>query len=72
MSCLLARHKGVDCTQAWHHLSDAFIEELFEIMSGLGISIDGRSKFELERLIGEAVKFISGHAARNLARKHAP
>ena len=59
MSCVLARHKGVDNCQAWHHLSDTFIDELFETMQTLGITIDGKSKFEFERLIAEGVKYVN-------------
>jgi len=59
MSCLLARCKGVDCTQEWHHLSDTFIDELFETLAGLGVAIDGKNKFEFERLIAEGVKYIN-------------
>jgi len=58
MSCLLARHRGVDYAQEWHHLSDAFIDELFETMSKLGIDTEGKTKFIIERLIAEGVKIV--------------
>lgn len=63
MSCLLARRKGVDCTQEWHHLTDAFLDELFETLQGLGVAIDGKDKFEFERLIAEGVKFVNTQPA---------
>jgi hypothetical protein len=59
MSCLLAQQKGVDCTLEWHHLTDAFLDELFDILEGLGIVIDGKNKFEFERLIAEGVKYVN-------------
>ena len=59
LSCLLARAKGVDDSQEWHHLSDSFIDELFELLGGLGVPVDGRNKFRLERLISEGVKFVN-------------
>ncbi len=62
LTCLLARQKGVDDTQEWHHLSDAFIDELFELMDGFGFSVDGKNKFRYERLISEGVKFVNGHS----------
>jgi hypothetical protein len=59
LSCLLARQKGIDFTQEWHHLSDSFIDELFELMEGVGITVDGKNKFRYERLIAEGVKFVN-------------
>jgi hypothetical protein len=58
LACLLARQRGVDYFQETHHLSDAFIDELFAVMEGLGISVDGKRKFLYERLISEGVKFV--------------
>jgi hypothetical protein len=62
LSCLLARQKGVGDSQEWHQLSDAFIDELFELMEGLGIAVDGKNKFRYERLIAEGVKFLDRQA----------
>ena len=59
LSCLLARSKGVDFSQEWHHLSDSFIDELFELLDGLGVPVEGKNKFRLERLISEGVKFVN-------------
>jgi hypothetical protein len=58
LSCLLARQKEVADNLEGHQLSDAFIDELFELMAGLGISVNGKSKFRYERLIAESVKFV--------------
>jgi hypothetical protein len=58
LSCLLARNKGVDKSQEWHQLSDSFIDELFELLDGLGVPVEGKNKFRLERLISEGVKFV--------------
>jgi hypothetical protein len=58
LSCLLARQGGVDDSHETHHLSDTFIDELFEVMEGLGISVDGKRKFLYECLISEGVKFV--------------
>jgi hypothetical protein len=62
LSCLLARQKGVGDSQEWHHLSDVFIDELFELMQGLGIPVDGKNKFRYERLIAEGVKLVNRRA----------
>ncbi|MGD8909457.1 MAG: hypothetical protein PVF13_05125 [Chromatiales bacterium] len=62
LACLLARQKGIGDSQEWYHLSDAFIDDLFELMVGLGILVDGRNKFRYERLIAEGVKFINRQA----------
>ncbi len=58
LSCLLARLKGVDENLEWHHLSDAFIDELFQTMEELGVSMEGRNKFRFERLISEGLKVL--------------
>ena len=58
LSCLLAHQQGVDYTQEWQHLSDSFIDELFEVMERLGIPTDGKNKFAFERLISEGVKMV--------------
>jgi hypothetical protein len=62
LSCLLARQKGIGDSREWHRLSDAFIDELFELMEGLGIPVDGKNKFRYERLITEGVNFINRKA----------
>lgn len=62
LSCLLARQKGIDYNQEGHQLSDAFLDELFELMEGLGIPVDGKSKFVYERLISEGIKFLNRKA----------
>ncbi|MCU7843712.1 MAG: hypothetical protein KZQ93_07705 [Candidatus Thiodiazotropha sp. (ex Monitilora ramsayi)] len=58
LSCLLAKERGVDITNEWHHLSDSFIDELFDIMREMGISTEGKNKFVVERLISEGVRFV--------------
>jgi hypothetical protein len=60
LSSLIAQKKGIDYTQNWPHLSDAIIDELFELMEELGIAVDGKNKFRYERLITEGVKFVMG------------
>jgi hypothetical protein len=62
LSCLLARQKGIDYTREWHHLSDSFIDELFEVMSNLGIPTEGKNKFAFERLIAEGVKMVNSRS----------
>lgn len=62
LSSLIAHNKGVDFAQEWHHLSDAIIDELFELMEGLGVAVDGKNKFRYERLISEGVKFVMGRS----------
>lgn len=57
---LLAQQKGIDFTREWHCLSDAFIEELFELLEELGIRVDGKNKFLYERLILEGVRSVNG------------
>jgi hypothetical protein len=56
LSSLLAAQKGVHTSKEWHHLSDAFIDDLFELMGSRGIAVDGKHKFRFERLISEALK----------------
>jgi hypothetical protein len=58
LSCLLAKQKGVDHSQAWYDLSDAFIDELFQVMEKLGVSVEGKNKFRFERLIFEGLKMV--------------
>ncbi len=62
LSCLLARLKGVDDSQEWHHLSDAFIDELFQAMAELGVSVEGRNKFRFERLISEGLRVLQSQS----------
>ncbi len=59
LSYLLARQKGIDHSQDWHQLSDTFLDELFELMEGMGVSVEGKSKFRYERLISEGVNLIN-------------
>ncbi len=59
LSCLLARERGVGDTQEWHQMSEAFLDELFELMEGLDIPVDGKNKFRYERLISEGVRFVN-------------
>lgn len=59
LTCLLAKRNGVDYSQEWHHLSDSFIDDLFELMESLGVEVEGKNKFRLERLISEGVKLIN-------------
>lgn len=66
MSCLLARQRGVDFAQEWHHLSDSFIDELFETMSALGVNTEGKAKFLYERLISEGVRLVHVPGIRQL------
>lgn len=67
LSCLLARHRGVDYTREWHHLSDSFIDELFDVMSSLGIPTEGKNKFVFERLISEGVKMVNSRTGSQQA-----
>ncbi|MCU7795757.1 MAG: hypothetical protein KZQ73_06650 [Candidatus Thiodiazotropha sp. (ex Semelilucina semeliformis)] len=62
LSCLLAKQKGVDYTKEWHHLSDSFIDELFDMLGSLGISTEGKSKFVFERLISEGVRYLNSRS----------
>ncbi len=54
----LAKERKIDLATDWHHLSDSFIDELFETMESLGISVEGKRKFQYERLISEGVRFV--------------
>jgi hypothetical protein len=56
----LAKDRNIDLDTEWHHLSDSFIDELFVTMESLGISVEGKQKFQYERLISEGVRFVHG------------
>ena len=42
------------------HISEIIIDDLFTMMDGLGVDVDGKKKFLYERLISKGVKSILG------------
>lgn len=40
------------------HISEIIIDDLFIMLSGMGIEVDGKQKFLYEKLISEGVKSI--------------
>jgi hypothetical protein len=58
LAYLLAKDRDVDLQTEWNHLSDTFIDELFLVLESLGNTIEGKHKFQYERLISEGVRFV--------------
>ncbi|MEJ2423685.1 MAG: hypothetical protein P8101_04370 [Candidatus Thiodiazotropha sp.] len=59
LACMLAMNNDLDGSlQDGQHISEIIIDDLFTMMSGLGIDMDGRKKFLYERLISSGVKSV--------------
>ncbi|MCU7918747.1 MAG: hypothetical protein KZQ99_03105 [Candidatus Thiodiazotropha sp. (ex Dulcina madagascariensis)] len=59
LACMLAMNNDLESSlQDGQHISEIIIDDLFTMMSGLGVSIDGKNKFHYERLISDGVKSI--------------
>ncbi|MCU7904419.1 MAG: hypothetical protein KZQ76_00955 [Candidatus Thiodiazotropha sp. (ex Epidulcina cf. delphinae)] len=59
LSCMLAMNNDLESSlHGGQHISEIIIDDLFTMMSGLGVSIDGKNKFHYERLISDGVKSI--------------
>ncbi|MCU7868846.1 MAG: hypothetical protein KZQ72_08770 [Candidatus Thiodiazotropha sp. (ex Cardiolucina cf. quadrata)] len=59
LACMLAMNNDLEGSlQDGQHISEIIIDDLFSMISGLGIAIDGKKKFLYERLITDGVKSI--------------
>ncbi|MET0066664.1 MAG: hypothetical protein ABW076_10020 [Candidatus Thiodiazotropha sp.] len=59
LACMLAMNNDLEGSlQDGQHISEIIIDDLFTMMSGLGIDMDGRQKFHYERLISCGVKSV--------------
>jgi hypothetical protein len=59
MACMLAMNKDLEGSlHNQQHISEIIIDDLFEMLRGMGLEIDGREKFLYEKLISNGVKSI--------------
>ncbi|MEJ2621806.1 MAG: hypothetical protein P8163_16590 [Candidatus Thiodiazotropha sp.] len=61
LACMLAMNNDLEGSlRNGQHISEIIIDDLFTMMDGLGIDVDGKKKFLYERLISKGVKSILG------------
>jgi hypothetical protein len=61
LACMLAMNNDLEGSlRNGQHISEIIIDDLFTMMGGLGIDVDGKKKFLYERLISKGVKSILG------------
>jgi hypothetical protein len=59
LACMLAMNSDLEGSlQDGQYISEIIIDDLFTMMEGLGIDLDGKKKFLYERLISKGVKSI--------------
>jgi hypothetical protein len=59
LACMLAMNNDLEGSlQENQHISEIVIDDLFTMMTGLGVEVDGKKKFTYERLISKGVKSI--------------
>ncbi|MES9941676.1 MAG: hypothetical protein ABW104_01620 [Candidatus Thiodiazotropha sp. 6PLUC2] len=59
LACMLAMNRDLEGSlQDGQHISEIIIDDLFTMMGGLGVNVDGKKKFLYERLISKGVKSI--------------
>ncbi|MEW8028498.1 MAG: hypothetical protein AB2792_15940 [Candidatus Thiodiazotropha sp.] len=59
LACMLAMNNDLEGSlQNQRHISEIIIDDLFTMLSGMGVEVDGKQKFLYERLISEGVKSI--------------
>ena len=59
LACMLAMNNDLEGSlRDGQHISEIIIDDLFTMMGGLGVEVDGRKKFLYERLISSGVKSI--------------
>jgi hypothetical protein len=59
LAYMLAMHKDLEGSlQSRQHISEIIIDDLFEMLSGIGFDVDGKQKFQYEKLITDGVKTI--------------
>jgi hypothetical protein len=61
LACMLAMNNDLESSlQNGQHISEIIIDDLFTMMGGMGVDIDGRKKFLYEKLISSGVKSLLG------------
>ncbi|MES9992003.1 MAG: hypothetical protein ABW098_08620 [Candidatus Thiodiazotropha sp.] len=59
LACMLAMNNDLEASlQDEKHISEIIIDDLFAMLEGMGVDIDGKQKFLYERLISDGVKSI--------------
>ncbi|MBW9263206.1 MAG: hypothetical protein K1566_05615 [Candidatus Thiodiazotropha sp. (ex. Lucinisca nassula)] len=59
LACMLAMNSDLDeSLRDGQHISEIIIDDLFTMLDGLGVEMDGKKKFLYERLISKGVKSI--------------
>jgi hypothetical protein len=59
LACMLAMNNDLDGSlRDGQHISEIIIDDLFEMLSGIGFDVDGKQKFQYEKLITDGVKTI--------------
>jgi hypothetical protein len=59
LACMVAMNNDLDSSLLdEQYMSDIIIDDLFSVLDGMGIEIDGKQKFLYEKLISEGVKSI--------------
>ncbi|MEW8395418.1 MAG: hypothetical protein AB2707_04585, partial [Candidatus Thiodiazotropha sp.] len=59
LACMLAMDNDLEASlQNEQHISEIIIDDLFAMLDGMGVDIDGKQKFLYERIISDGVKTI--------------
>ncbi|MEW8626921.1 MAG: hypothetical protein AB2551_14285 [Candidatus Thiodiazotropha sp.] len=59
LACMLAMNSDLEeSLRDGQHISEIIIDDLFTMLDGLGVDVDGKKKFLYERLISKGVKSI--------------
>ena len=59
LACMLAMNNDLEASlQNEQHISEIIIDDLFAMLSGMGVDLDGKQKFLYERLLSDGVKTI--------------
>jgi hypothetical protein len=59
LACMLAMNKDLEGSlHNEQHISEIILDDLFEMLSGMGLEVDGKQKFLYEKLISEGVDII--------------
>ncbi|MES9972482.1 MAG: hypothetical protein ABW092_20805 [Candidatus Thiodiazotropha sp.] len=59
LACMLAMNNDLEGSlHNGQHISEIIIDDLFAMLSGMGVDLDGKQKFLYERLVSDGVKSI--------------
>jgi hypothetical protein len=59
LACMLAMNNDLEGSlHDGQHISEIIIDDLFAMLSGMGVELDGKQKFLYERLVSDGVKTI--------------